>query len=399
MASTSQRPPVRKAGSAEETDRTKPTYHGFIEDAMDALFVVQGTILGTLSAFVGTAEDMAKVEVRSGTVIVMAENNPYLKRWRDGLKWSPSRAYGPFILYREIEAKGTNLTQPDEDLVKDIVALSGHTGSTTGLLPSFSERTLKPDTQLRKDGLTKRTISVNGSDGISYRVVAYYKASDVLSMMASERTQDLRGSQLLPNLNGDNTPLSRPSQDNQLKLLVENSGINMTKLIKSTLPEWKPERQFKPRRNAPQVSRLKVNGMESPENKNLEITGSSSNLKPSTRTQSSTHDQAVTNLYTKQYFETYHPYHPSSESYDEYVTCQSHFTRHSEFNYPKQEPIESHTFSRPSSNFRYPPPPQPYYPSHYAMPTGYVPYEHFEAPRYDGYSQHYDNYGRQTPPS
>ncbi|ORY30125.1 hypothetical protein BCR33DRAFT_857470 [Rhizoclosmatium globosum] len=173
---------------------------------------------------------MANAEVRSGTVIVMAENNPYLKRWRDGLKWSPSRSYGPFILYREIEAKGANLTQPDEDLVNDIVALSV--------------------ILLRKDGLTKRTISVTGSDDISYRVVAYYKASDVLSMMASERTQDLRGSPLLPNSNVDNTPLSRPSQDNQLKLLVENSGINMTKLIKSTLPEWKPERQIKPRRNA-----------------------------------------------------------------------------------------------------------------------------------------------------
>ncbi|ORY30139.1 hypothetical protein BCR33DRAFT_570282 [Rhizoclosmatium globosum] len=94
------------------------TYHGYIEDPMDALYVVQGTVLGKLTPFAGTAEEMAQIRIRSGTVIVMAENSPFVKRWRvsslgckflricsefldliqDGIRWSPSRAFGPFIL-------------------------------------------------------------------------------------------------------------------------------------------------------------------------------------------------------------------------------------------------------------------------------------------------------------
>ncbi|ORY40375.1 hypothetical protein BCR33DRAFT_363167 [Rhizoclosmatium globosum] len=84
------------------------TYHGFIEDPVDAVYVVQGTLKGVLPAFRGNSDDMASVKVRSGTVIVMPEKGLSVKRWRDGIKWSPSRAYGNFLLYRQIETKNTN---------------------------------------------------------------------------------------------------------------------------------------------------------------------------------------------------------------------------------------------------------------------------------------------------
>jgi hypothetical protein len=58
------------------------TYHGFIEDVMDALLVVQAVITDHLKGFAGDTEDMASVKVRSGSVIVIAENSPYVKRWR-----------------------------------------------------------------------------------------------------------------------------------------------------------------------------------------------------------------------------------------------------------------------------------------------------------------------------
>ncbi|KAJ3284410.1 hypothetical protein HDU79_008246 [Rhizoclosmatium sp. JEL0117] len=362
MASTSERPSVQKAGSSEDVEHTNQTYHGFIEDAMDALFVVQGAILGVLSAFTGTAEDMANVDVRSGTVIVMAENNPYLKRWRDGLRWSPSRAYGPFILYREIEAKGAKATQPNDDLIQDMIGLSGHTGSTTGLLPSFSERTLKPNTQLRREGLTKRTISIKGSDGISYRVVSYYKASDVLSANTLGTAEKLNGPQHQQTAEKNNATLSRPSYDNHLVLIMEKAGISMTSLIKTTLPQWTPERPIAPRRNAPHALKQVVKEWKLPATRNRKISGTSIKLDETPKLVSeyggATNSPNVTKLYTGKYFENYHPYRQGSKSYDDYVARQSYLTKLSELHFPKQAFNETHSPSYPSSNFGYPPPPQ-----------------------------------------
>ncbi|KAJ3013010.1 UNVERIFIED_CONTAM: hypothetical protein HDU68_000919, partial [Siphonaria sp. JEL0065] len=58
------------------------TYFGFIEDEMDAIFVIEGTVQGLLEPFRGTTEDMANVIIKSGTVIVVPEKGSLVKRWR-----------------------------------------------------------------------------------------------------------------------------------------------------------------------------------------------------------------------------------------------------------------------------------------------------------------------------
>ncbi|KAJ3006020.1 UNVERIFIED_CONTAM: hypothetical protein HDU68_004308 [Siphonaria sp. JEL0065] len=60
------------------------SFHGFIENEMDALVAVEGTIhdKGRFPPFLGNSEDMASVRIRSGTVIVIPENGPSVKRWR-----------------------------------------------------------------------------------------------------------------------------------------------------------------------------------------------------------------------------------------------------------------------------------------------------------------------------
>ncbi|KAJ3028276.1 UNVERIFIED_CONTAM: hypothetical protein HDU68_002023 [Siphonaria sp. JEL0065] len=46
--------------------------------------------------------------------------------------------------------------------------------------PYFTEKTLKTNTRLVVDGLTKRTISMFGSNGQKYRVISYYTTRDIL---------------------------------------------------------------------------------------------------------------------------------------------------------------------------------------------------------------------------
>ncbi|KAI8619762.1 hypothetical protein BC830DRAFT_709187 [Chytriomyces sp. MP71] len=93
------------------------TFYGFIKDAHDALLVIEGVVRGILKPFNGRTGGLGPaageagtsgtnsawdMQIRSGTVIVFAEISSQMKRWRDGERWSPSRAHGPFLLYRYV---------------------------------------------------------------------------------------------------------------------------------------------------------------------------------------------------------------------------------------------------------------------------------------------------------
>ena len=94
-----------------------PTYTGFIEttcacdrqtlaklrNADDALIVMNLCRLRQLDyvhARVGEA-DRERL-IRSGSVFVFDEHAAGIKRWTDGLAWSPSRICGNFLVYRRV---------------------------------------------------------------------------------------------------------------------------------------------------------------------------------------------------------------------------------------------------------------------------------------------------------
>ncbi|KAJ3093826.1 hypothetical protein HK100_006399 [Physocladia obscura] len=150
------------------------TYFGYIEDQADALAVIEATIAKILVAFTGSSVDMSQFKVRSGSVAVIPESCRFVKRWRDGLKWSPSRVYGPFLLYRQIESVN-EMASPSEKLHGPL--------AIPGVEPLFTSKTLKAGTQIVDNGgLTKRSISMKGSDGQRYRVISYYTPKDVIEM-------------------------------------------------------------------------------------------------------------------------------------------------------------------------------------------------------------------------
>ncbi|KAJ3279703.1 hypothetical protein HDU79_000369 [Rhizoclosmatium sp. JEL0117] len=174
---------------------------------------------------------MACIKVRSGTVIVMPETGLTVRRWRDGLKWSPSRAYGNFLLYRQIESKNSDVSTKEED--QDLSPYSTPYGSTTGLQPTFTSKTLNEGTQLTENGLTKRTITVKGSDGEKYRVVSYYNSRDVMDMIRQMQQH---------HVNVDiASGFIRASDDVRLKEMMKKSGTDAVALVRQSYPLWKPE--------------------------------------------------------------------------------------------------------------------------------------------------------------
>ncbi|KAJ3416146.1 hypothetical protein HDV05_002791 [Chytridiales sp. JEL 0842] len=113
--------------------------------------------------------------IRSGSVFVFNGQESGIKRWTDGLQWSPSRVQsGCFLIYRQIErasasaesatsATATNAPQdPDEDLFE----------------PGLAK--LKNSMVVVPQGLVKKTFSMN-FQGTDLHIISYYKKSDVLS--------------------------------------------------------------------------------------------------------------------------------------------------------------------------------------------------------------------------
>lgn len=86
----------------------QPTYTGYVSSTEDALILFQATINGKLPAVSRRPQDRERTNlVQSGAVFVFNEHNSGIKRWTDGIAWSPSRILGNFLVYRQLEKPST----------------------------------------------------------------------------------------------------------------------------------------------------------------------------------------------------------------------------------------------------------------------------------------------------
>lgn len=135
-----------------------PTFKGYIEDENDALLILQATLDGKLQHIPRRPYEIERPYlIISGSIFVFVEEISGIKRWTDGISWSPSRITGKFLLYRELD-KG-----------------SGH-GHSNDLEISA--------TNMRYSGLIKKTISVKLKRAPfhlleNFHIVSYYTIEDV----------------------------------------------------------------------------------------------------------------------------------------------------------------------------------------------------------------------------
>lgn len=82
-----------------------PTWWGFIHTTFDALILLEACLLGTLTHIPRRPHDRERDNIiQSGNVFIYEENASGIKRWTDGITWSPSRIMGNFLVYRELDA-------------------------------------------------------------------------------------------------------------------------------------------------------------------------------------------------------------------------------------------------------------------------------------------------------
>ncbi|KAM0793698.1 hypothetical protein ACM66B_001123 [Microbotryomycetes sp. NB124-2] len=188
----------------------EPAFHGFVETTLDALLIFEGCRRGILPKITRRLQETEKrALVDSGSVFVFDEEDTGIKRWTDGLIWSPSRTLGNFLLYRELVKKPTKAAKTDgtgsansssaEDPPAPPQVSSSEAQATVASTSraddsrrrSFSEASgtqldrareralvgsLTSSTRFRSDGLVKKTISLAG-----VHMICYYRIEDVTS--------------------------------------------------------------------------------------------------------------------------------------------------------------------------------------------------------------------------
>lgn len=184
----------------------EPTYYGYVATTQDALILFEACLTGFLHHVPRRPHDRERANlVRSGTVFIYEENSSGIKRWTDGVTWSPSRILGNFLVYRELEKpfppgekkramKKANRrpvpsTRPGEPYPRHDSNV--HAYSPTPPTSAFGERTQQNDMEralvgslvdsygFKDSGLVKKTMSVTVS-GVTHHLVSYYSVEDVL---------------------------------------------------------------------------------------------------------------------------------------------------------------------------------------------------------------------------
>lgn len=194
----------------------QPTYTGYVANTHDALLLFQATITGRLTPVSRRPHDRERTElVQSGAVFVFNEQTSGIKRWTDGIAWSPSRILGNFLVYRQLEKpftpgekKQTNKrssrrkqrhgsspyhhTNGSPGTDEEIKYASTNPNASMAMdMPSYDNEAAAPAERslvgslvdsygFKKDGLIKKTMSITVG-GQPHHLVSYYRPEDVLS--------------------------------------------------------------------------------------------------------------------------------------------------------------------------------------------------------------------------
>ncbi|KAL1931706.1 hypothetical protein VTP01DRAFT_9849 [Rhizomucor pusillus] len=148
------------------------TFHGYIASTKDSLIVFEACRRGLLPRVTRRLQEQERHLVQSGAVFCFDENESGIKRWTDGLVWSPSRILGNFLVYRELDKRAN--------------PIDGYGDNTSGL-QNLSDRqreralvgSLTDSYRFKKDGLIKKSMSLV-VDGVQQHLVSYYRKNDVL---------------------------------------------------------------------------------------------------------------------------------------------------------------------------------------------------------------------------
>ncbi|GJJ74584.1 Gti1/Pac2 family transcription factor [Entomortierella parvispora] len=156
------------------------TFHGYIETTQDTLLIFEACRRGLFPRICRRLQEKERRIVQSGTVFVFDERESGIKRWTDGLVWSPSRILGNFLVYRELDKR--NSGKKDASPIDRASRCSSSDPETA--IEKNKERalvgSLTNSYRFKKNGLIKKTMSIV-VNGVPQHLISYYSKDDVLA--------------------------------------------------------------------------------------------------------------------------------------------------------------------------------------------------------------------------
>ncbi|KAJ4855425.1 gti1/Pac2 family domain-containing protein [Trichoderma breve] len=167
-----------------------PTFKGHVATTWDALLLFEACLQGQINHVPRRPHDRERQElISSGNIFIYEEHASGIKRWTDGISWSPSRILGNFLIYRELdkpfppgEKKRALKRKRGSQGVNKATPRSNSTVLDPATIARDPERSLVGslvDSYLFKErGLVKKTISIT-FQGVPHHLVSYYSIEDV----------------------------------------------------------------------------------------------------------------------------------------------------------------------------------------------------------------------------
>ncbi|THV04145.1 hypothetical protein K435DRAFT_906562 [Dendrothele bispora CBS 962.96] len=154
-------------------------FHGYVETTVQALRLIYAAHQSLIPRTTRRLNDLERRSlIKSGAVFIFGVEESGIKRWTDGLLWSPSRIAGNFLVYKEVNERacrhGDSRARNGDDsgsfpLVNSCALLSPGLSSY-----SDDQTTFKPNALIKKT----ITVTVNGSE---LHLVSYYGLEDIKS--------------------------------------------------------------------------------------------------------------------------------------------------------------------------------------------------------------------------
>ncbi|KAI8376191.1 Gti1/Pac2 family-domain-containing protein, partial [Radiomyces spectabilis] len=153
---------------------------GYIETTRDSLLIFEACKRGLLPRICRRLQDKERQLVQSGTVFCFDENESGIKRWTDGLLWSPSRILGNFLIYRELETKTPLVDEESSDDAKSYPPCTSVSYPYRKQRDRTASGSLKPCYRFKTNGLIKKSMSLM-MGGVQQHLISYYNKDDVLA--------------------------------------------------------------------------------------------------------------------------------------------------------------------------------------------------------------------------
>ena len=205
-----------------------PTFYGHIASTQDALLLFEACLSGALNHVARRPHDRERASlIKSGNVFIYEEHSSGIKRWTDGVPWSPSRILGNFLVYRELErpfppgekkramkrskrSPGISKAPEPYGILSNGMSNGYNAASAAAsTFDSANSNSLSKETErsligslvdsygFKEEGLVKKTVSVTVG-GVSHHLVSYYTVADVMNNKFSTPTKDPRFQHITP---------------------------------------------------------------------------------------------------------------------------------------------------------------------------------------------------------